>query len=87
MANSLFAQISVLSSILNPMMNVSKIENVDYETEEGIATKTVAHFTDQDDYDWQCHLYDDGSFEIKGFHPLDGWKNYSPCSVEHILLK
>ena len=87
MANSLFAQFSAINSILNPQMAISKVENVDFETEEGICTKTVAHFTDQDDYEWQCHLYDDGSFEIYGWHPLDGWKIYSDCSVEHILKK
>jgi len=88
MANqSLFAQISVISSLLNPQMIVNKVESVSFETSEGIATKTVAQFRDQDDYEWQIHLFEDGEFEIKGFHPLDGWKEYKKCSVEHILLK
>ena len=88
MANqSLFAQFNKINNILNPMTNVSKVESVDFETEEGIATKTVAHFTDIDDYEWQCHLFGDGTFEIKGFHPLDGWKKYSKCSVGNLLKK
>ena len=68
-----------LTNILDSEMRVQKIEIVN-------SNLTIGTFTCHDGFQWQVHLYDDESFEIKGFHEeRNEWIPYTKKQVDNLL--